>query len=134
METRQVRKVPSAVRRKPLGERFRWARQAAGLSHDRLVAAMGRSNRSHLIKIEAGLHVPRTDLANAIADACGVPRDLFTDDDEDPRTVELHRRMERVGTVFVSEMYEALLAELRLNAEATALREEQTVASDSQGG
>lgn len=44
---------------------------------------MGRSNRGHLIKIERGDHTPRQDLREAIADATGVPRDLFADDDED---------------------------------------------------
>lgn len=61
---------------------MRWARTSAGLSHDRLVAALGRSNRSHVIKIEKGEHTPRRDLRDAWADATNVPRDLF-DEKED---------------------------------------------------
>jgi transcriptional regulator with XRE-family HTH domain len=66
----------------PLGQRIRWARKRAGLSHDRLVERVG-SNRSHLIKIEKGLHMPRLMLRRRIADACGVPHELFEDDDEE---------------------------------------------------
>jgi transcriptional regulator with XRE-family HTH domain len=73
--------IPAEVYRLPVGERIRWARnEHARLSHDRLVARLGRSNRGHLIKIERGDHVPRQDLRDAIADALGVPRDLFADD------------------------------------------------------
>lgn len=77
------RKVPKAVRDLSLGERIRWARKSAGFSHDRLVTLLGRSNRSHLIKIEVGTHTPKPDLRDAIADATNVPRDLFEDDDEE---------------------------------------------------
>lgn len=69
---------------------MRWARVTAGLSHDKLVGVIGRSNRGHLIKIERGDHTPRPDLRNAIADATNVPRDLFeNEDDEDPHRVSL---------------------------------------------
>jgi transcriptional regulator with XRE-family HTH domain len=75
--------VPADVFRLSLGERIAWARRHAGLSHDRLVMRLGRSNRSHLIKIEKGEHIPRQDLRDAIADAAGVPRDLFADDPQE---------------------------------------------------
>jgi transcriptional regulator with XRE-family HTH domain len=74
--------IPRSVRELPLGQRIRWARKRAGLSHDRLVDRIG-SNRSHLIKIEKGLHMPRLALRRRIADATGVPRELFEDDDEE---------------------------------------------------
>lgn len=83
MQAPQVRQVPTEIQRLPLNERVRWARKSAGLSHDRLVERLGRSNRGHLIKIERGDHVPRSDLRDAIADATGVPRELFGDDDDE---------------------------------------------------
>lgn len=84
------REVPAKIRELRLGERIRWARRSAGLSHDRLVEVLGRSNRGHLIKIERGDHIPRTDLRDAIADATNVPRELFADEDEEEsRTVSL---------------------------------------------
>lgn len=93
--------MTAQVRTLSIGERIRWARKRAGLSHDRLVDKIGRSNRSHLIKIERGLHVPRSDLREAIADATGVPRDFLADDDDedsDPVTDLLNaiRRVVRV--------------------------------------
>lgn len=84
------RKVPKKVYALPLGARIRWARESAKLSHDKLVSSIGRSNRGHLIKVEQGLHTPRTDLRDAIADATNVPRDLFaTDDDEESHQMAL---------------------------------------------
>jgi transcriptional regulator with XRE-family HTH domain len=77
------RDVPAKIRELRLGERVRWARKSAGLSHDRLIEKIGRSNRGHLIKVEQGLHIPRQDLRDSIADATGVPRDLFDEDDEE---------------------------------------------------
>jgi transcriptional regulator with XRE-family HTH domain len=71
---------------------MKWARTSVGLSHDRLVAEMGRSNRGHLIKVEAGTHIPREDLRNTWADATNVPRELFaSDDDEESRAMPLSR-------------------------------------------
>jgi transcriptional regulator with XRE-family HTH domain len=75
--------IPSHIRTLPIGARIRWARKNAGLSHDRLIERLGRSNRSHLVKIEQGVHVPRGDLRDAIADATGVPRELFQDEDDE---------------------------------------------------
>lgn len=75
--------VPLSVKKLPLGDRVRWARKRAGLSHDRLIERLGRSNRSHLIKIEQGKHLPGRELRDAIADACGVSRDLFADEDDE---------------------------------------------------
>lgn len=76
-------RIPKHVREMPLGLRMRWARRRAGLSHDRLVEKLGRSNRSHLIKIERGDHVPRRDLRDAWADATSVPRELFDTEEDD---------------------------------------------------
>lgn len=81
--------VPPHVRRLPLGQRVRWARRTAGLSHDKLVERIGRSNRGHIIKIERGAHVPRQDLRDAIADACSVSRDLFSDEDDEDSSMAL---------------------------------------------
>jgi transcriptional regulator with XRE-family HTH domain len=75
--------APALPRKLAIGERIRWARKHAGLSHDRLIEKLGRSNRSHLIKIERGLHVPRSDLRDAIADATGVPREFLGDDEDE---------------------------------------------------
>jgi transcriptional regulator with XRE-family HTH domain len=83
------RSVPPQVLQLRLADRIKWARKSAGLSHDRLVERLGRSNRGHLIKIEKGVHVPGHDLRDAIADECGVPRELFDDDgDEESDPVE----------------------------------------------
>lgn len=72
--------IPPEVWTLPLGERIKWARERCDLSHDRLAKIMRRSNRGHLIKIEKGrVEAPRQDLRDAIADACGVPRELFAD-------------------------------------------------------
>jgi transcriptional regulator with XRE-family HTH domain len=98
------RRIPRHVRQLPLGQRIRWARQTAGLSHDRLVEKLGRSNRGHLIKIERGQHAPRADLRDAIADACGVPRELFqSDDEEDGRAVSLDELLRRRIELHVDE-------------------------------
>lgn len=77
------RSVPKHIWDLPVGKRIRWARESAGLSHDRLVTAIGRSNRGHLIKIEKGDHTPRADLRDSIADATNVPRELFADEDDE---------------------------------------------------
>lgn len=69
--------------------RIKWARESARLSHDRLVTAIGRSNRGHLIKIEKGDHIPRVDLRNAIADATNVPRELFGADEDDEEAAQM---------------------------------------------
>lgn len=91
-----LRSVPPHVRNLQLGERIRWARKSAGLSHDRLVERLGRSNRGHLIKIEKGTHTPGVELRHAIADACGVPRELLddSDDEEDHPRMSLDRFLE----------------------------------------
>ena len=69
--------VPASIYKLPFGERVRWARMQAGLSHDQLALKMGRSNRGHLIAIEKGRHLPLQSLRDAIAEATGAPRDLF---------------------------------------------------------
>ena len=81
--SRTRRPVPRKIYALPLKLRFKWARETAGLSHDRLVEKLGRSNRGHLIKIEKGDHVPRQDLRDSIADATNVPRELFSDEDDE---------------------------------------------------
>ena len=80
--------IPKKVRALPLNERIRWARKSAGLSHDRVIERMGRSNRGHLIKIEQGIHRPGPELRNTIADALGVPRDLFDVDDDEEEALD----------------------------------------------
>lgn len=92
-----TRAIPAEVRSLPVGQRIRWARKRAKLSHDRLIEAIGRSNRSHLIKVEQGHHNPRRDLRDAIADATGVARDLFdSDDDEEADPVaDLFKALDR---------------------------------------
>jgi transcriptional regulator with XRE-family HTH domain len=75
--------IPNVIRELPLGQRIKWARKRAGLSHDSLVDRVG-STRSHLIKIEKGkVNRPRQELRDRIADATGVPRELFTDEDDE---------------------------------------------------
>lgn len=75
--------IPQTIRDLPVGQRIKWARKRAGLSHDRLIEKIGRSNRSHLIKVEKGLHTPGAWLRDAIADATDVPRDFLHDEDEE---------------------------------------------------
>lgn len=91
MSQASIRRIPKKVYELRLSDRIKWARQSARLSHDKLVERMGRSNRGHLIKIEKGDHMPRRDLRDAIADACGVPRDLFDTEDEDDSSMEMTR-------------------------------------------
>lgn len=82
--TAQRRNVPAEVWERPLGGRLRWARTTAKVSHDKLVSRIGRSNRGHLIKIEKGdVKHPSADLRVALADALDVPRELFSDDEDE---------------------------------------------------
>lgn len=70
----------------PVGMRIRWARSRKGMSHDALAAATG-STRSHLIKLEKGLHLPGYEMRARIAVATEQSADFFTegagDDDEE---------------------------------------------------
>jgi transcriptional regulator with XRE-family HTH domain len=104
-----VKRVPGRIRGLPLGQRIKWARTSAGFSHDRLVKELGRSNRGHLIKIEKGDHRPRIDLRNAIADATGVPRDLFAEEDDEESDSAVH--------LAAKGLVSTLLAEVRRQAE-----------------
>jgi transcriptional regulator with XRE-family HTH domain len=114
VSTTARREIPAKVRELRLGDRIRWARRSAGLSHDRLVEALGRSNRGHLIKIERGDHIPRADLRDAIADATNVPRELFADEDEeeDPAMFAgaIQRMFDRAITLAATRGAEAALA------------------------
>lgn len=65
-----------------LGERIRFARKAAGLSHDRLGAIAGTS-RQHLIRLEKGQHKPKPEMVARIAEATGKPVAFFENGDED---------------------------------------------------
>lgn len=79
------RDVPSQTHTPNLGERIRFARKRAGLSHDRLGAIVGTS-RQHLIRIEKGIHKPRPELLGRIAEATGSDLDALLEqssDDED---------------------------------------------------
>jgi transcriptional regulator with XRE-family HTH domain len=111
LETTTRRNVPKQVWKLPLGQRIRWARTSSKLSHDRLVQALGRSNRGHLIKVERGLHIPREDLRDAIADATNVPRELFADaDSEESRAVSLDDILRRRVREIYHEELAAILA------------------------
>ncbi len=50
-------------------------------SHDRLAAMIG-SSRQHIIKLEKGLHTPRREMIDRIAEATGTPAPLLDDEDE----------------------------------------------------
>lgn len=78
--------------RERIGKRIRLARKSAGLSHDQLAAKVG-SSRSHLIKLEKGMHAPGDSLAKKIAEATGRtveylagegPDDEDEDEESDP--------------------------------------------------
>jgi transcriptional regulator with XRE-family HTH domain len=74
-----------------VGRRIKLARVSAGLSHDRLGAAVG-TTRQHLIKLEKGLHMPGDGMLARIGEATGKPESYFlsVDDDEaDPVTTDL---------------------------------------------
>lgn len=80
--------VLSEAHRKRIGNRIRLARKAAGLSHDKLAAAVGTS-RQHLIKLEKGQHLPGDALAAKLAEATGRTVEYLAgegpdDDDEEP--------------------------------------------------
>ena len=66
-----------------IAARIRRARRYAGLSHDKLGAAIGGVSRQHLIKLEKAQHRPRADLLSKIADATGKPIDFFLVEDSD---------------------------------------------------
>lgn len=105
--------IPTHVREMKLGDRMRWARKRAGLSHDRLVEKIGRSNRSYLIKIERGDHIPRRDLRDAIADATGVPRDLFATEEDEEADQLPHVLLERAMRIIARQEARAELAAAR---------------------
>jgi transcriptional regulator with XRE-family HTH domain len=67
-----------------VGRRIKSARVQAGLSHDRLGAAVG-TTRQHLIKLEKGLHMPGDGMLARIGAATGKPESFFLDlsDDEE---------------------------------------------------
>ena len=60
-----------------IAARIRRARRQAGLSHDKLGAAIGGVTRQHLIKLEKARHRPRADMLTRIAEATGKPVDYF---------------------------------------------------------
>lgn len=60
------------------------AGETVKLSHDDLVARMGRSSRQHLIVLERGDSRPRLETLTAIAEATGRPVEWFLDPDLDP--------------------------------------------------
>ena len=61
-----------------ISSRLRRARLDAGLSHDRLAEAVG-TTRSHLIKLEKGVHAPRERMLLRISEATGKPVEYFRD-------------------------------------------------------
>lgn len=72
----------SRAKQMPLGTRIRWARSRKHLSHDQLAARAGTS-RSHLIKIEKGMHRPGPELVARIAVATEQPVDFFKDEEDE---------------------------------------------------
>lgn len=72
-----------------VGHQIREARLAAGLSHNKLVAAAGMpvaGGRSHLIKLENGKHLPRPETLEKIAAATGKPISFFVPTIPSPRS------------------------------------------------
>jgi transcriptional regulator with XRE-family HTH domain len=127
------RPVPRHVFELPLKDRMKWARTSAGLSHDRLVAAMGRSNRGHVIKIEQGKHAPGESLRDAWADATNVPRELFADE-EDEESRPMHS-IEEALLFSVRRLVNAELLSHRIQmTEPTASLAKATAGSNHHGG
>ncbi len=60
------------------------AGETVKLSHDELVARMGRSSRQHLILLERGDHRPSLELLTRIAEATGRQVEWFLDPELDP--------------------------------------------------
>jgi transcriptional regulator with XRE-family HTH domain len=71
-----------------LGERIRYARKTAGLTLDGLGAAVG-TTRQHLIRLEQNKHAPKPALASRIAEATGVPIELFAHEKAEPQTLSV---------------------------------------------
>lgn len=67
-----------------IASRIKRARKTAGLTHDRLGEEMGGVTRQHLIKLEKGLHRPRIETLEKIADATGRDPRWFVDPEVDP--------------------------------------------------
>lgn len=65
-----------------LGRKIKAARNASGLSHDKLAEKVGTSRR-HLIKLEHGMHRPGPEMLAKIAEATGQPLELSGDDEDD---------------------------------------------------
>jgi len=67
-----------------IAARIRKARRQAGLSHDKLGAAIGGVSRQHLIKLEKAKHRPRAEMLSRIAEATGRQVEWFLEPDADP--------------------------------------------------
>lgn len=74
------------------GDTMKRLRKRAGISQERLAAAVGTSRR-HMIRLENGEHLPSTPLRDKIADAIEAPRDAIqsADDDEEVASMPLTR-------------------------------------------
>lgn len=70
--------IPAEIYELPLGARVRWARLHAGLSQKQLAARIG-STGQHIHKVEKGTHLPRRRFRRLVAEALGVPYELFAE-------------------------------------------------------
>lgn len=86
------RLTPRQVDQLPVGMKVRWARAQKGYSHDTL-AAKAQTTRSHLIKIEKGLHQPGRELLSRIAGATEHGLEFFTGDEDDEEEAALAREL-----------------------------------------
>lgn len=76
MSTTEVRgKIQDAPLRM-IASRIKRARKDSGLSHDKIAEKAGTS-RQHLISLEKGLHRPRPEMLERIANALDKPLDFF---------------------------------------------------------
>lgn len=108
-----ARQIQRLKREMTLGQRIRFARTYAKLSHDQLGKAAGTS-RHHLIKLEKGIHRPKPDMAARIAEATGVPLELLTDPDDsegpDVVTIQVSRDQYAIYQALMGRARDAVLA------------------------
>lgn len=90
-----------------LGEKIRWARKRAGLSHDRLGALAGVS-RQHLIRLEKGEHRPADELVQRLAEHTGQPVEFFLGSPADRIAAEQRERLAKA----MQPVFDGLVDEL----------------------
>lgn len=119
------------AQRERVGRQIRTARQLAGLSHDKLAAAVGTS-RQHLIKLEKGQHLAGETMVARIAEATGKPMAFFAadDDEESDPVADLFDALRRTVEAAVDARIAAVTARSDLPlALAAALRRDHSVAA-----